>query len=132
MDANHDHGNGCELVVSGMIHGAPGSDVDLTVAIETVVPDDEIPEIIGVYTTRARTAADGRFTDRYAVPDEMRGRLRGWVMCTVVVQPRVPGARSSCKVVRWQRSSSAELIAGLSALLASLSLDVAPIRVVTP
>jgi hypothetical protein len=112
-----------ELLVAGTIKGAPICDVDLMVAIERVVPDDAIPEIIGVYCTRTRTDADGRFADRYTVPDEIRRHLRGWVMCTVVVQPQVPGAGGYSKVVRWQRPSSNDLIAGLGALLASVSFE---------
>ena len=77
-----------------------------------------------MYSSPTRTDADGHFVDRYDLPDDVRHRLQGWVLCTVVVQPRVPGAASYTKMVRWQRQSSSELIAGLSALLATVSFDV--------
>ncbi len=114
----------CELRIGGTIKGAASSDVDLTVAIETVVPDNEIPELLVLYSARVRTDADGRFVVDYSVPEETRRHLHGWVMCTVVVQPLVPGAGEYSKVVRWHRPSSSELIAGLSALLASVSFEV--------
>lgn len=128
MDASEHQATGDELVLAGVIRGASSCDVDLTVAIETVAADDDVPEILGLFGTRIRTDANGRFADRYAVPDELRRRLHGWVMCTVVVQPRLPGAGAYTKVVRWQRSSSQELLAGLSALLAPLSFTVEPCR----
>jgi hypothetical protein len=119
-----DHRSTCsELVIAGTIGDGAIRDLDVTVAIETVVPDDEISEILGLYCTRIHTDAGGRFSDGYAVPDETRRRLHGWVMCTVVVQPLVAGAGSYSKVVRWQRSTSDELIRGLNALLSSLSFD---------
>jgi hypothetical protein len=121
MDTVGQTSNHGELLVAGTIKDAPRSDVDLVVVIERVVPDDEIPEILGLYGNRIRTDADGRFADRYTVPDDMRQHLHGWVMCTVVVQPQVPGAGSYVKVVRWQRPSSDELIAGLGALLSPVS-----------
>lgn len=116
--------NRCELRVGGTIKGAARIDVDLMVAIETVVPDNEIPEILVMYGARAHTDADGQFVDRYAVPDEIRPRLHGWVMCTVDVRPLVPGVGGYSKVVRWQRQSCIELIAGLGALLAAVSFEV--------
>ncbi len=124
IDRTRDHGSRCDLVVAGTIKGAADCDVDLMVAIETVVPDHEIPEILTMYSTTTRTTADGRFIDRYDIPDDVRDHLHGWVMCTVVAQPRVPGALGYSKVVRWQRQSSGELIAGLSALLATVSFEV--------
>jgi hypothetical protein len=113
-----------DLVIAGTVKGIPHSELDLVVAIETVVPDNEIPEILAMYSSPTRTDPDGRFVDRYDLPDEVRHRLGGWVMCTVVVQPRVRGTGSYTKMVRWQRQSSSELIAGLSALLATVSFDV--------
>jgi hypothetical protein len=124
MDADDLKPNPCELLVAGTIKGAANSDVGLTVAIETVVPDNELPEILTLYAGRTRTDADGRYVDRYAVPDADRRKLHGWVMCTVVVQPQRSGCGGYTKAVRWQRQTSAELIAGLNALLASVSFDV--------
>ena len=123
MNADGQRSTCSELVIAGTVGEAAGVDLDVTMAIETVVPDDEVPEIIGLYCTRIHTDADGRFSDRYAVPDETRRRLQGWVMCTVVVQPLVLGAGAYTKVVRWQRSTSDELISGLNALLSALSVD---------
>ena len=114
----------CELRIGGTIKGAASTEVDLMVAIETVVPDNEVPELLVMYCTRAHTDAHGRFVDRYTVPDEIRPHLHGWVMCTVVVRPLVTGAAGYTKVVRWQRPSSGDLIAGLGALLASVSFEV--------
>ena len=113
-----------DLVIAGTVRGAPHSELDLVIAIETVAPDNEIPEILAMYSSPTRTHAGGRFVDRYDLPDEVRHRLVGWVACTVVVQPRVRGAGSFTKTVRWQRQSSSELIAGLSALLSTVSFDV--------
>jgi hypothetical protein len=112
-----------DLVIAGTIKDAANCDVDLLVSLETVVPDHEVPEILTMYSTRTHTDGVGRYADRYDVPDEVRRDLRGWVMCTVVLQPQVRGARSFTKVVRWQRQSSNELITGLSALLASVSFE---------
>jgi hypothetical protein len=124
MDANITQRTEPDLVVAGTITDAPGIEVDLVVAIETVVPDDQIPEVLGLYCTRVRTDERGRFTDRHTPSDDLRCRLQGWVMCTVLVQPCVPGAGDHCKVVRWHRPSSVGLITGLSALLASVSFSV--------
>ena len=124
VDRSTDHGSRPDLVVAGFVKGAADCDLDLTVAIETVVADDEIPEILTMYTTTTHTNTDGRFVDRYDVPDNVRDRLHGWVMCTVLLHPLVPGAFEHCKVVRWQRQSSDELIAGLCALLATVSFEV--------
>ncbi len=124
VDRTSDRGSRCDLVVAGNAKGASHTDVGLMVAIETVVPDNEIPEILLMYSTLTRTDADGHFVDRYDVPDDVRHQLHGWVMCTVVVQPHLPGASGYTKVVRWQRQSSGELIAGLSALLATVSFDI--------
>jgi hypothetical protein len=112
-----------DLVIAGVIKDAANCDVELLVAIETVVPDHEVPEILTMYSTRTHTDGAGRYADRYDVPEEVRRHLHGWVMCTVVVQPQVRGAGSFTKVVRWQRQTSNELIAGLGALLASVSFE---------
>jgi hypothetical protein len=112
-----------DLIIAGTIGEAAERDLDVTVAIETVVPDDEVSEILGLYCTRVRTDERGRFIDRHTPSDDLRSRLQGWVMCTVMVQPCVPGAVGHCKVVRWHRPSSVGLITGLSALLASVSFS---------
>jgi hypothetical protein len=44
-------------------------------------------------------------------------------MCSLVAQALVPGATLQTKIVRWQRPSSAEVIACLSALLGTITLD---------
>jgi hypothetical protein len=119
-----DHGVRRDLVIAGRIKGAAGIDVDLTVAIETVVADHEISEILAMYGTSVHLDDNGHFVDRYDLPDDVRDHLHGWVMCTVVVQPRVAGAPPYVKAVRWQRPASNDLIAGLSALLATVSLEV--------
>ena len=116
--------NRCELRIGGTIKDCASIDVDLVVAIETVVPDNAIPEILLLYSARATTDADGRFVDRYNVPDEIRRHLHGWAMCTVVAQPLLAGADACTKVVRWQRPTSSDLVAGLGALLASVSFEV--------
>ena len=110
-------------MIAGSIKGASYTDVDLLVAIERVVPDDALPEIIDLACTSATTDVRGRFTYRYSPRDDVRERLRGWVMCTVVVQPRVPGCDGYRKVVRWQRPSTDDLIAGLGALLGTMSFE---------
>lgn len=115
--------NAADLVVAGTVKDSPSSDIDLVVAIERVVADNAPAEILDVYCCRTCTDADGRFADRYTPPAEVRGRLHGWVMCTVGVQPRVPGAQGCWMVVRWQRQSSDDLIAGLSALLGNASFE---------
>ena len=124
VDRDSDHGGRRDLVIAGTVKGASHSELDLMVVIETVVPDNEVPEILAMYSVPTRTDADGHFVDQYDLPDDVRHRLDGWVMCTVVVQPRVPGTAGHTKTVRWQRPSSCELIAGLSALLATVSFDV--------
>jgi hypothetical protein len=113
-----------DLVVSGTIKGAPSGAVDLVVVIERVVPDDALAEIIDLYCTRAGTDAVGLFADRYTPSDDVRQQLHGWVMCTVMVVPDVPGTGGYSKTVRWQRQSSSELMSGLSGLLASASFEV--------
>jgi hypothetical protein len=112
-----------DLVIAGTVKGTSRRELDLMVAIETVVPDHEIPEILAIYSSLVRPDAVGRFVDRYDLPDDVRHRLHGWVMCTVVLQSRERGAITHTKMVRWQRQSSSELIAGLSALLAAVSFD---------
>src|SRR4249919_1082735 len=119
-----DHGVRRDLVIAGSIKGAADCDVDLTVAVETVVADHEISEILAMYFTSVHTDSTGHFVDRYDLPDDVRNNLHGWVMCTIVVQPRVAGAPPYVKVVRWQRQASGDLIAGLSALLATVSFDI--------
>ena len=118
----------CELRIAGTIKGAASNDVDLMVTIETVVPDNEVPELLVLYGARAHTDGDGWFVDCYTVPDEIRPHLHGWVMCTVDVRPGVPGVGEHPKVVRWQRQSCTELIAGLCALLATVSFNVDRVR----
>ena len=123
MDANFPRRAEPDLMIAGTIKDAPGIDVDVVVAIETVVRGDHVPEILGMYCARVRTDERGRFIDRHTPSDDLRHRLQGWVMCTVMVQPCVPGAVGHCKVVRWHRPSSVGLITGLSALLASVSFS---------
>ncbi len=110
-------------MIAGTIADAANIEIDLVVAIETVVPDNELPEILGMYCARVRTDERGRFIDRHTPPDDLRRKLQGWVMCTVMVQPCLHGATEHCKIVRWHRPSSVGLIIGLSALLASVSFS---------
>ncbi len=120
--------NGRDLVIAGAINGALHVGADLLVAIERVMPDDADPEIIDLVCTPIHTDADGRFTYRYSPREAVRERLHGWVMCTVVVQPRVLGSDGYCKVVRWQRPSADDLLAGLGALLGPVLLELAVVR----
>jgi hypothetical protein len=115
-----------DLVIAGAVRGAYGVDIDLTIALEPVLADDATPQLIAVYSTTVRADGDGRFTDRWAVTQDVAEQLRGWVMCTVVLQPRITGVQPFSKTVCWQRQTSAELITGLNALLASLSFELCP------
>jgi hypothetical protein len=110
------------LVVGGRVtdrHGAPVAvGVQLTVALEAVAGADGT--VYDVYGVELRTDADGRFTDSYDPPDDVRALLTGWVKCTVQLQAQVPDAPIRTKVVRWMRPTSGELLTGLSALLADI------------
>ena len=113
------------LVIGGRLTDANGDpaavDLQLTVALETVVADDADPIVHEVYGVELRTDSDGRFTDSYDLADDVRASLGGWVKCTVQVRPRVPEAPIRTKVVRWMRPTSDQLISGLSALLADMT-----------
>ena len=63
-----DHGRPPRPRGAGTIKGAANCAVDVIVAIETVVADHEVPEILTIYSITTRTDADGRFTDRYDFP----------------------------------------------------------------
>jgi hypothetical protein len=117
------HGRG--LVIAGAINGGSCVDADLLVAIERVVPDDARPEVIDLVCTPIHTDAHGRFTYRYNPPRPVRDLLHGWVMCMIVVQPRLPGSDAYCKIVRWQRPSPDDLLTGLGALLGPVSCELA-------
>ena len=112
-----------DLVVAGIVRGRPGARVQLLVVLEPVVADDACSEFLALHATEVDADHCGRFTHRYAISPDVRARLVGWVMCTVVARPLVAGAALRTKVVRWQRPSSAEVITGLSALLGSITLD---------
>ena len=123
-----------DLVISGRVisgrvtdaHGGPAVvGLQLTVVLEAVVADDTVadefePTVYDVYGVELLTDADGRFTDSYDLPDDVRSVLSGWVKCTVQLRPQVPDAPIHTKVVRWMRPTSRELIEGLSALLADV------------
>jgi hypothetical protein len=125
MEPVDDTSHGRDLVIAGAINGGSCVDADLLVAMERVVPDDADPDIIDLVCAPIHTDADGRFTYRYSPQSTVRGRLHGWVMCMVVVQPRVMGSDPYCKVVRWQRPSSDDLLTGLGALLGPLLCELA-------
>ena len=112
------------LVIGGRVTdamGAPGAvDLQLIVALEAVVADEADVTVYDAYCATLQTDADGRFTDSYDFADDVRVLLTGWVRCTVQLWAQVPSALVHTKVVRWMRPSSAELIAGFSALLADV------------
>jgi hypothetical protein len=112
------------LVIGGRVtdrHGAPVAvGVQLTVALEAVVAENAEPTVYDMYGVELRTDANGRVEDSYDLADDVRVILNGWVKCTVQIQARLPDAPVRTKVVRWMRPSSAELINGLSALLADI------------
>lgn len=115
------------LVVAGTAAGATsaaGATVQLTVVVERVVADDADAEVIAAYCTDVIAGGEGTFTDAYVPTDDEWRDLHGWVMCTVTATPRLDGVAPSTKVVRWQRPEAAALVRGLSALLASVVVDV--------
>lgn len=120
-----------KLVIGGRVidrHGAPVAvGVQLTVALEAVVADavirddaGDVDTVYDMYGIELLTDTDGRFTDSYDPPDDVRALLTGWVKCTAQLQARVPDAPIHTKVVRWMRPTSGEVLAGLSALLADI------------
>jgi hypothetical protein len=111
-----------ELVVTGVVRGRSVVRVRLVVVLEPVVADDACSELFALHAVEVDADHNGRFTYRYAVPPDVRARLRGWVMCSLVAHALVPGAKPQTKVVRWQRPSSAEVITGLSVLLGTITL----------
>jgi hypothetical protein len=112
-----------ELVVTGIVRGRAGARVRLVIVLEPVVADDACAELFALHAVEVDADHTGRFTYRYALPPDVRARLEGWVMCSLVAHALVPGAKIQTKVVRWRRPSSAEVIAGLSALLGTITLD---------
>jgi hypothetical protein len=112
-----------ELIIAGTTRDVAGARVQLIVALEPVVADDAGSELIALHAAEVCADDRGRFVYRYALPDDERARLTGWVMCTVLAQRMAAGATISTKVVRWQRPSSAELITGLNALLGTITVD---------
>ncbi len=112
-----------ELIIAGTTRGVAGTRVQLVVVLEPVVPDDVASELIALDAAEVVADGRGRFLYRYSPPDEVRARLTGWIMCTVMAQRMTPGATTRTTVVRWQRPSSAALIAGLNALLGTITLD---------
>jgi hypothetical protein len=113
-----------DLIVAGIIRDAADRRVRLVVAVEPVVADEVDVTLLALHAVEVRADALGRFTHAWDVPDDTRACLRGWVMCTVLVEPQ--GARATTtKTVRWQRPSSAELIVGLNALLGTIVVEAA-------
>ncbi len=110
-------------MVTGQVRGAAIDQVQIVVALEPVVSDDAVGELLDLYAAEVPTDADGHFVHRYVVPEAVRRRLHGWVMCAVTVQTRNSVAPTT-KVVRWQRPSAGPLIAALSALLGTIVIDI--------
>ena len=113
-----------DLIVAGIIRDAADRRVRLVVAIEPVVADDADVTLLAMHAAEVRADALGRFTHAWDLPDDVRAGLGGWVMCTVLVEPHGAPATTT-KTVRWQRPSSAELIAGFNALLGTIVVEAA-------
>jgi hypothetical protein len=112
-----------ELIISGTTPGVGGVQVRLVVVLEPVAADDVGSELIALHAAEVCADEHGRFVYRYELPEEVRARLTGWVMCSVMAQRMVAGAPIRTKVVRWQRQTSAELVSGLNALLGTINVD---------
>ncbi len=111
-----------EMVGNVVGDDAAGRDLLITVVLEAVAADDAAGEIFDVHVAEACADASGRFVHRYALPLDVADRLSGWVICAVAVQLTREPESTMVKVVRWQRQSPAELVAGLNALLGTLSI----------